>query len=331
MDLNLENHLKVIKIAPKSLYKTMNAKEWIEIGKSLPEVKPLFGNIWNENEVAILFGETGSGKSLFSVQLADAISKGNIILGLPTTKKKVLYFDFEISTKSFFKRYSDKYGNVYQFNENFLRAEIDLSNESIDKFTDAEGIIKTIKKEIEFHKPEVVIIDNISYISSNNERSKDALEFMKFILSISRLNNIAVLLLAHRPKNPTFNSFLTIDSLAGSKALANFTDVCFGIGRSAIYDSLVYIKELKNRNFPIVYNTDNVIVCSVEFKNSMLQFVFKNLDSEESHIILQKEEDDEINTQILKFKNEGLSNVEIGTKLGVSEGAIRKRLKKLQS
>src|SRR5690606_8291466 len=92
-----------------------------------------------------------------------------------------------------------------------------------------------------------IIIDNISFLSESNEKSKDANLLMKEILRISREFDLAILIIAHTPKREFFKSF-RIEDLAGSKALANFCDVAFCIGPSIKSSTIKYIKELKNRN-----------------------------------------------------------------------------------
>ncbi len=46
---------------------------------------PLFGEMWKEGELAILFADTGCGKSIFAVQLAESIARGvGVLAALPT-------------------------------------------------------------------------------------------------------------------------------------------------------------------------------------------------------------------------------------------------------
>lgn len=101
------------------------ANEWIERAKKLLNPKPLFGNFWHQGEIAILFSNTGKGKSILAVQLAESIADGQGILNQETTCQRVIYFDFELSTKAFQRRYTDENGRSYHFSNNFMRVEID--------------------------------------------------------------------------------------------------------------------------------------------------------------------------------------------------------------
>ena len=70
------------------------ANEWIIKAKKLPDPKPIFGTIFHEGEVAILFSNTGKGKSILGVQIAEGIASGRKILNLDTTQHKVIYFSY---------------------------------------------------------------------------------------------------------------------------------------------------------------------------------------------------------------------------------------------
>src|SRR3954451_19825926 len=109
------------------------ANEWITLSKEKPTPKFLFGEFWLEGELSILFADTGKGKSILAVQIAESIARGNGIAPLKLTSKpqKVLYLDFELSDKQFEMRYSKDAGDNdsalkghYKFSPNFLRAEV---------------------------------------------------------------------------------------------------------------------------------------------------------------------------------------------------------------
>ncbi len=304
------------------------ANEWIERAKLLPDPKPLFGNIWHQSEVAILFSNTGKGKSILAVQIAESIASGKTTLGMETTQQLTIYIDFELSSKAYQRRYTNEENVSHRFSDYLIRVEIDRSKalESEDK-TFEELIIESIKTQVEKYKAEVIIIDNITFLSATNEKSKEALALMKLILDLSRKRNIAILLIAHTPKRDIFRS-IQLEDLAGSKALSNFTDVCFCIGESIKGANIRYIKQLKNRNYPIVFHENNVIECQVLKENSFLQFKFIDLNTEEEH--LKKTQESSLNNcieEILELKKQNFSNVAIGEKLNLSETTIRRRLK----
>lgn len=312
-----------------NILETKSAYDWLVEGKALKDPGELLGNIWHEGEVGILFANTGKGKSFFAVQIADAISKGKTVLGFKTTKSKVLYIDFELSTKSYQLRYTSESGELYKFNDNFLRAEI-----SKDKilFSEDESfeekIIKSIEKLSIETQATVIIIDNITFLSASNEKSKEALELMKLILQISRGNKKpkAILLIAHTPKRDKFRP-IQLEDLAGSKALSNFTDVCFCIGESVKGSDIRYIKQLKNRNFPVQFDHDNIIECKIIKSNGLLHFEFLDYSNEKEHLFEIKDKTQDLLERIRELKSEGLSNIKVGKRLNISESKVRRILK----
>lgn len=306
------------------------ANEWIERAKGIPDPKPLFGTIWHQGEVAFLFSNTGKGKSILGVQLAESIASGKMILNMDTTLQKTILFDFELSAKSFQRRYTGENNISHSFSRNFIRVEIDRdkSLESEEKSFE-ELIIESITFHIEKSKAEVIIIDNVTFLSATNEKSKEALALMKLILDLSRKRNIAVLLIAHTPKRDIYKP-IQLEDLAGSKALSNFTDVCFCIGESVKGRQVRYIKQLKNRNYPIQFDDSNVIECEIEKKDAFLQFKFVDFTTEDEHLKKVSENVDDKIDEIMELKNDGKSNVEIGKLLGVSESAVRRRINKFQ-
>ena len=81
----------------KGLFVVKPANAWIKESMLRPVPRQLFSEFWYENEICILFADTGEGKSLLAVQIADSISRGVSIPGfrLGVAAQKVLYLDFE--------------------------------------------------------------------------------------------------------------------------------------------------------------------------------------------------------------------------------------------
>ncbi|MGB3586103.1 MAG: AAA family ATPase, partial [Tunicatimonas sp.] len=91
-----------------SLFLIQTANKWMQQANLRPVPQMLFGELWFENELCILFADTNLGKSILAVQIANSISKGKHISGfkLEANSQPVLYFDFELSDKQFENRYS---------------------------------------------------------------------------------------------------------------------------------------------------------------------------------------------------------------------------------
>jgi RecA-family ATPase len=292
----------------------------------------LFSEFWYEKEVSILFADTNLGKSILAVQIADSISRGFAIPGfkLECEAQKVLYLDFELSDKQFENRYSENYQNHYQFSANFLRAEINTKLDIPKEFKGLEDYLcKTLHLIVKKTGASVIIVDNLTFLSSENEKAKDALILMKTLHDLSRNHQISILVLAHTPKRDESKP-INKNDVAGSKMLMNFCDSSFAIGASSQEPSFRYIKQIKQRNTEHLYHSENVIVCSIEKDVNFLEFQFIDFDSEKKHLkTFDSDDSDEKNEQIKLLVSEGLSNIKIGDRIGLSEGAIRKRRKKL--
>lgn len=331
---DLEDNQKLLenKNQESSCLVVKKANTWVEEAKNRPIPNMLFSELWYEKEVCILFADTNLGKSILAVQIADSISRGIAIPGfkLESKPQKVLYLDFELSDKQFENRYSEKYENHYQFSAKFLRAEINTELEIPKKYKGIEDYLcARLDVIIKNDDVSVLIVDNLTFLSSENEKAKDALVLMKTLKKLSRSENLSILVLAHTPKRDESKP-ISKNDLAGSKMLMNFCDSSFTIGTSSQETSLRYIKQIKQRNTEHLYNSENVLVCSIEKDTNFLEFQFIEFGFEKNHLKTYDSSDLEKRDEQMKlFISEGLSNVKIADRLNLSEGAIRKRRKTL--
>lgn len=309
--------------------KPMN--EWIEEAKNRPIPNMLFSELWYENEICILFADTNLGKSILSLQISNSISKGISINGFKNEvqAQKVLYFDFELSDKQIENRYSNNYAEHYKFDIKLIRVEINPDQEIPAKFKDFEEFLcSSLETKIIETQAKIIVIDNLTYLKNDTEKAKDALPLMKFLNKIKKKYGLSILVLAHTPKRDSSKP-LSKNDLSGSKMLINFCDSCFAIGESVQRNGLRYIKQIKQRNTELIYDTENVIICTIEKQFNFLKFVFDSYDNEIEH--LKPRNNSEQISEIIKLKNQGLSNVQIGTQLGISEGTVRNKIKKVDN
>ena len=319
--------------------------EWINDAKNRPIPNMLFSELWYENEICILFADTNLGKSILALQMSNALSKGISIEGfkMEITVQKVLYFDFELSDKQVENRYSNQYSEHYVFSPNLLRVEINPEQDIPAEFKDfddylshsleiaiVENDTKIIVIDIAIveHNSKIIIIDNLTYLKTETEKAKDASPLMKFLNSIKKKYNLSILVLAHTPKRDASKP-LTKNDLSGSKMLMNFCDSCFAIGESAQEKGLRYIKQIKQRNTEMIYDTQNIIVCKIEKKSNFLEFVFVGYENEQDHL-KPRNNKDQLN-EILELKKQNIPNTQIAERLGISEGAVRYTLKKVEN
>jgi len=330
----LTNHIQDIEeqVFSNNLFVVKTANEWIDEAKNRPIPKMLFSEFWFEGEICILFADTNLGKSILAVQIGNSISTGEHIkdFKLEALEQSVLYFDFELSNKQFQNRYSIDYANEYKFSPNFKRVEInpdaDIPAKSFEDYLNDELENEIIRTNIK-----ILIIDNLTYLRNETEQAKNALPLMKHLKSLKKKYDLSILVLAHTPKRD-LSKPITRNDLAGSKMLINFCDSAFTIGESSSDKNTRYLKQIKARNTEIIYDSENVIICQIEKPINFLQFNLVNFGTELDHLKQFTNEDKEkTKIAVLELADKGVSNVEIGKKLGIHESTVRKYKKENDS
>lgn len=311
------------------------AAQRIQDAKTQPDILPHADVLFQTNELTIFFGDTGKGKSIFAVSLANAISKGISFLDLENKCEplKVLYYDFELSDKQFEKRYTNENNESYVFNDNFFidninLSEIDLTNKNI---LFDEHLIKKITADIKSIDANVLIIDNITFLSTfSAEDGQVAMRLMKQLKELKSEAKISILVLAHTPKKYGLGG-ISLPDLAGSKHLSNFCDSVTALGTSKKDSNLRYIIQVKpSRTSEIKYDAQNVIVCEIQKMGSFLTLVHRGFSKEEDHLNLNtKEAEEEIIKQAKELQKQGKTIREIGVELKISKSTIGRWLKEV--
>jgi len=301
-----ENHIRELAYGmDDNLFTMRKAGEWLEIASNRPIPKMLFGSLWFESEICILFADTNVGKSILAVQIGDSISKGEPINGfnLETEKQPVLYFDFELTDKQFEVRYTAPDGSHYQFNDVFYRAEINPDALETE-MTFEEYLQMSVEEAIIHTNARVLIIDNITYLKNENEKARDAMPLMKQLKALKSKYNLSILALAHTPKRD-LGKPITKNDLQGSKMLMNFCDSSFALGESTQDKSQRYLKQIKARNCQVVFDTENVGVFEIIKPGNYLHFNYTGTANEYEHLKIQSNEEAlEFETQVFERMTE---------------------------
>jgi hypothetical protein len=304
----------------KGLFTVKTASRWIEQAKTRPIPQMLFGEFWFEGELCILFADTNLGKSILAVQIGNSISRGEQIRGfkLETQKQPILYFDFELSDKQFENRYSIQFEQHYNFDNNFIRVEINPDATIPEAQTFEDYLNYSLEQSITGTGAKVLIIDNLTYLKNETEKAKDALPLMKHLKALKNKYGLSILALAHTPKRD-LSKPITRNDLQGSKMLINFCDSSFSIGESHSDKNLRYLKQIKQRNTEQIYDAENVCVCQIDKPLNFLLFEFVNYGKEWDHLKQHTEKDKEnLNERVNELKQQGRSLREIGAELGIS-------------
>ena len=314
----------------KGLFTVKTANRWIEQAKTRPIPQMLFNEFWFEGELCILFADTNLGKSILAVQIGNSISKGEEIRGfkLETSNQPILYFDFELGDKQFENRYSIKFEQHYNFDNNFIRVEINPDAIIPEAQTFEDYLNHSLERSINETGAKVLIIDNLTYLKNETEKAKDALPLMKHLKALKNKYGLSILALAHTPKRD-LSKPITRNDLQGSKMLINFCDSSFSIGESHSDKNLRYLKQIKQRNTEQIYDAENVCVCQIDKPFNFLLFEFVNFGKEWEHLKQHTEKDKEnLIERINELKQQNRSLREIGAELGISHQQVKRILDK---
>lgn len=302
----------------QSLFICSSANETIERAILQPLPKPLFENLWYENEVSCLFSDSNLGKSILAVQIAHTLS----------LYEKVMYFDFELSDKQFQLRYTSDNGvDVHKFSDNLIRCTIDPFAITDENFE--EAVLSGIKSEVENRGVKVIIIDNLTYLCIAAEKGDIAGRLMMSLIQMKRLYNLSILVLAHTPKRPLTNP-ITQNDLAGSKKLVTFFDSVFAIGQSNKDSSLRYIKQIKCRNGSFTLDSENVAVYLIEkLDECFLSFREMGFSSEKEHLKdVTKKESDELIAVVIEGIESGKSYQQVADEQRISKSKVQRIMRK---
>lgn len=319
----------------KGLFKVKTANQWLDEAKNTPVPEMLFGEFWHENEICVLFADSNLGKSILAVQIADSISRSKPIQGfkLEAQKQPVLYFDFELSAKQFEARYSVKsqtqkvFEKHYSFDDNFKRIEINPDTEIPTESDFEKYLNQSIEQSITETGAKVLVIDNITYLKTEMEQSKNALPLIQHLKALKSKYGLSILTLAHTPKRDLSRP-ISQNDLQGSKMIFNFIDSCFAIGQSTTDKNVRYIKQIKARNTAMIYDSENVIVCQIDKPYNFLAFEFLDFGAEREHLKQITEKDREsLIQQAKELSEKGHSQRSISKELSISLGAVNKYLK----
>lgn len=306
---------------PTSMFEVRTANQVLSDAASQPDPIELFKTLIIEGEIHILFADTGIGKSTLSVQIGIAIAQ--------SFDRDILYLDLELSDKQFEKRYRNNEGIHFTFPERFHRAAYAPLHHAFANSDYDELFISSLLVSIQRTSATVVIIDNMTrVVAGDTDSAKNAIPIMTSLLKLKAEKKITFIILEHNKKVDNWRP-ICLNDLQGSKMKSNFADAVFTIGRDANDKNIRYIKQLKVRSAELEYDSDNVLICELTKEKGFLGF--KEIGYGNELDLLRTDSPEGKNDKVeraIQLKGEGLSNVAIARELNVSEGAIRKWIKK---
>jgi hypothetical protein len=319
----------------KDAFIIKQAGDWLKVAEDHPETpNMLFGDLWYQDEVCIMFADTNVGKSILAVQIGDSLSKGTPITGINDGSRpaeKVLYFDFELSATQFKTRYSAAGYGDYGFSPNFVRLVFNPDCDGDRRFaTYADYLNNAIENVLVASRARILIIDNITCLRSGTEAAANAVSLMTKLQAMKQQYGVSILVLAHTPKrNPA--KPITRNDLQGSKMLINFADSAFAIGESQSDRGLRYLKQIKQRSGKQVHGADNVCLCRMVKPYNFLHFEMQGRVQEADHLLHHNEHQrKQTEDRIARLHQQGQSLRSISAETGISFGTVQRVVKRLE-
>lgn len=312
------------------LFDIRTANEWLDEARILPMPKALFGDLWLEDELALLFADTGLGKSILAVQIAHSIAAGAPLAPFETAEPQpVVYLDFASSKKQVEIRYTDDHEaedgeylkNHFSFSDNFYRVHIDPFAPVPKGFGSFhEYIHACVEQAVRETGARVFIVDSITQLKRSNNIVRDMLPMMGQLHLLKREFGLSILVLAQAPKRDVSRP-ITASDLHGAKLLSNFADNIFAIGQSSLNPRGRYIKHIKPQSTELFYGSAHVPSFRVEkIGGNFLGFVFESFASEMSHLRHTFDEREWATIDKIKqMANDGMTLRDIGEELGISK------------
>ncbi|HTK38664.1 MAG TPA: AAA family ATPase [Pyrinomonadaceae bacterium] len=319
-------------------YESRTLNQWIDLAKTRPVPRLLFGEFWLEGELAVMFGDTGAGKSLLAVQIAESIARGREIepFEIDAKPQQVLYFDFELSEKQLELRYTKDHKpglssliRHYRFSERFHRIKVDLNAPLPDGVRNFdEYLIGVIKQRISETGAKVVIIDNVLHMKRSYGSASDAIRLMNKLNHLKATLGLSILLVAHSRKRAASRTLGTGEQVS-AKVIASLADSVFAIGNTSGSPSGRYLKHLKTRSTEMVYDESNVPVFTIrKMEDNFLGFAFQRFDDEETtHYQERHPREDEMIGKIVEMSDRRMSIRSIAAALDMSRSTVHRLLK----
>lgn len=182
-----------------------------ELFDEIKDVKFLIDPIIPVGYITLLAARGGVGKSAYALHLSNKLIQEG---------KKVLYFDGE-STASIFKKRCIEW-NLSHWREILT---LRLKDKKVPAGTYCPTLITKIDSAIKECKPDFVVIDSLTALArtiSLNEK-KDVSNIFIDLMGVASRNNTAILLLAHTKKKQNQDELITLDSIAGSGTITDFS------------------------------------------------------------------------------------------------------------
>ena len=251
----LEKHNEMKGLQPMSFSEFTNSDWQIE--------KPIVEYIVGENQLSIMGGSSGIGKSWWALNLAMSIASGKPFMDyFKTETRKVLYAQFELTNGQLKERteiLKDKYSDLGAL----LKENLTILPKG-DSFTDQWSVIDGLLS-FDAYANGVLIVDNLyTSVDADTDLSNnpDIVPVIKKIDEIMKKHKCAIVVITHHTKGRA-NQVIDMDDILGGANLTRFASNCFQMKNSQLSADMRVGKITKTRSedchiyeIPIKYHFD---------------------------------------------------------------------------
>lgn len=309
------------------LFEIKAARELLRGAKKIPR-GTLLGELWGTGEIAVVFGGTAAGKSIFAVQLAEALAGGRSVEPFSNVggQQKVIYLDLERPAAQFIKRYSPEpdpethriTGEPYKFSLNLTRVgpknEARMEPEALGSLIAATGA-------------RVLVIDNLQYFMKYGV-PREAAAVMRELRRLRNRLGISILVTMNATRSAGKRGITAAD-LPCSAVITAAADSVFAIGRCVSRSHGRYIKHVKAGSQDTALGADHVAYFVIEHRDGNFPaFKFINYTTEEAALAAdggrwESRRLNDVNT----LREQGMTIRAIAERLGMSRSAVHRRTK----
>lgn len=215
-----------------------DAGAWLD--EEDPPEAPIIKNLFEEGEICAIVGQTKSRKSFFALQMAICVAIGNPFLDYETVQKKTLICNFEVSERTYKKRYK-KICNRLNVTPGEIAGKLTICNLKGGR-TDWSYLLNLCEK----HKCKFCIVDPFYQISRINENDQTACQEVEDKMKLFHEHGITLGVVFHSAKGFSGEK-QTIDMISGSGILSRFPDSIVGWSHHAtVKNACVFATKLRS-------------------------------------------------------------------------------------
>lgn len=286
------------------------------------EEEKVYGNYIVQGDLAVVSGDTNSGKTLLASDIALANNDNLCYWEEPmaTRTRKTIYIDGEHNDSQIARRYEHLLtctsGDLIR--GRFTETEYDDCIE--DKLL---AIEKLIRKNSD---AKLLIVDNLMCVLNNGNSVRQTQQFIQGLKKIKEMYDLTIILVTHLSKRNSKNP-IEIKDILGSSVIANYADSIIAVGNTCEGDHIKYLKQLKSRSS---IKISEVAVLEI-VEEPYLHFEFRGYDMEENllpkKITSRSSISFSMGEMIYKLREEGLTVRSIAEQLNLSKSAVGRFLK----